>query len=484
MRFIKDDLVLYAVTDRMWTYRKSLREQVIDAIEGGITFLQLREKDMEDKAFLDEAIEIGAICKEHGIPFVINDNVDVAIKSQADGVHVGQNDMIAKDVRTLIGKDKILGVSVQTVEQAINAQKCGANYLGVGAVFPTDSKADATDVDYDTLKAICAAVTIPVVAIGGIKKDNVHKLKGSGIDGVAVISGIFGQENIVEGTRLLKNAVCYCLEGVNSKSKDLMTALTIAGSDCSGGAGIQADIKTMTAHGVYAMSVITSLTAQNTMGVDEIYGITPEFVGAQMDSIFNDIVPNAIKIGMVSKKEIVETIADKLEEYKGRNIVVDPVMVSTSGSKLISDDAIVILCDRLFPMASLITPNISELEMLTGMKICSKDDMEKAASMLVTRYGCNVLCKGGHWAGNADDLLYTKNGETIWIYGTRIDNSNTHGTGCTLSSAIASNLAKGYDLYRAVIKAKEYISGAIKANLNLGSGRGPLNHMYRNGYDN
>ena len=479
MRFIKEDLLLYAVTDRMWTYRKPLKEQVIDAIKGGITFLQLREKDMGNEEFLDEAIEIGAICRENGIPFVINDNVYVAIKSKADGVHVGQNDMIAKDVRAFIGEDKILGVSVQTVEQAIYAQKCGADYLGVGAVFPTDSKADAIDVDYDTLKAICEAVAIPVVAIGGIKKENVHKLKGSGINGVAIISGIFGQENIVEGTKLFKNTVSHCLERTGNNCGDLMTALTIAGSDCSGGAGIQADIKTMTAHGVYAMSVITSLTAQNTMGVEGIYDVSPEFVGAQMDSIFNDIVPDAIKIGMVSKKEIIEMIADKLEGYKGSNIVVDPVMVSTSGSKLISDDAITTLCDRLFPIASLITPNISELEMLTGMKICSKDDMEKAADVLVDRYGCNVLCKGGHAVGDADDLLFTRNREIVWICGVRIDNSNTHGTGCTLSSAIASNLAKGYDLHRAVIRAKEYLSGAIRDNLNLGKGRGPLNHMYK-----
>jgi hydroxymethylpyrimidine/phosphomethylpyrimidine kinase len=262
------------------------------------------------------------------------------------------------------------------------------------------------------------------------------------------------------------------LEGV-----DMKKVLTIAGSDCSGGAGIQADIKTMTAHKVYAMSAITALTAQNTTGVYGVFEATPEFVGSQIDCVFNDIQPDAVKIGMVSNIEIIEIIARKLREYKAENIVVDPVMVSTSGSKLLNDNAINALKSHLFPIATIITPNIHEAEVLTGFSITGKEDMQKAAERIseLTRDG--VLIKGGHLEDSADDLLYIK-GETIWFETPRIENPNTHGTGCTLSSAIACNLAMGLSIAESVRRAKEYITGALKAGLNLGKGRGPLNHCF------
>ncbi len=197
-------LLLYAVTNRFWLGSESLRSQVEKALEGGITFLQLREKELEESRFLQEAIVIKELCKRYHVPFVINDNVNIAMAMDADGVHVGQNDMEAVNVRQLIGPDKILGVSAQTVEQAVLAEKQGADYLGVGAVFPTGSKADAKDVSYETLKAICKAVTIPVIAIGGISKDNIMELAGSGICGIAVISAIFAQPDIVNATAELK----------------------------------------------------------------------------------------------------------------------------------------------------------------------------------------------------------------------------------------------------------------------------------------
>ena len=200
MKCAKKDLLLYAITDRSWLGDDTLFNQVKASLNGGITFLQLREKELDAEAFLEQAIELKALCKEYGVPFVINDNVDIALKSDADGIHVGQRDMPAKQVRELIGQDKILGVSVQTVEQAILAQRQGADYLGVGAVFATRSKADADDVSHETLKAICEAVSIPVVAIGGIGKHNVEQLKGSGICGVAVIGAIYGQKDIITET--------------------------------------------------------------------------------------------------------------------------------------------------------------------------------------------------------------------------------------------------------------------------------------------
>ena len=257
----------------------------------------------------------------------------------------------------------------------------------------------------------------------------------------------------------------------------MRTALSIAGSDSSGGAGIQADIKTMTAHGVYAMSAVTALTAQNTTGVQGIFEVTPQFLEQQLDSIFTDIRPDAVKTGMVSSSELIRVIAEKLKAYEAEKIVVDPVMVSTSGSRLISEDAVEVLQKELLPLATVITPNIPETEVLCGFSVTSREDMEKAAAEIYSRFGCSVLCKGGHSVSDADDLLYTADGP-VWFRGRRIDNPNTHGTGCTLSSAIASNLALGYDLPEAVEKAKEYISGALAAMLDLGKGSGPLDHMY------
>ncbi|MBR4719105.1 MAG: bifunctional hydroxymethylpyrimidine kinase/phosphomethylpyrimidine kinase [Lachnospiraceae bacterium] len=257
----------------------------------------------------------------------------------------------------------------------------------------------------------------------------------------------------------------------------MKTALTIAGSDSSGGAGIQADIKTMTMNGVYAMSVITALTAQNTTGVTGIMEVTPEFLALQLDAVFTDIYPGAVKTGMVSSGELIKTIADKLRKYKAKNIVVDPVMVATSGARLISEDAIEILKKELIPLADVITPNIPEAEVLSGMQIRNEEDMIEAAGIINRTFGCNVLCKGGHQINDANDLLY-RNGGYIWFRGRRIDNPNTHGTGCTLSSAIASNLAKGENLDDAVENAKEYITGALEAMLDLGRGSGPLAHNY------
>lgn len=255
----------------------------------------------------------------------------------------------------------------------------------------------------------------------------------------------------------------------------LNTVLTIAGSDSSGGAGIQADLKTMMAHGVYGMSAITALTAQNTTGVAAVAKTDPQILAAQIDSVFEDIFPDAVKIGMVFSGDLAGIIAERLRHYNAKNIVVDPVMIATSGARLLNEDAIGELKEKLFPLAALITPNLMEAEALSELSIKSHSDMETAARKLHEIYGCNVLCKGGHSIGDADDLLFTDEGP-VWVKGEHIDTLNTHGTGCTLSSAIASNLAKGKKLTEAVRLAKEYVTGAIKANLDLGKGSGPLHH--------
>lgn len=257
----------------------------------------------------------------------------------------------------------------------------------------------------------------------------------------------------------------------------LKTALTIAGSDCSGGAGVQADLKTMTMNGVYAMSAITALTAQNTTGVRAIQESTPEFLKQQLDAIFEDIYPDAVKIGMVASSELIRVIAERLRFYGAKNVVVDPVMVATSGSALMKTDAVNTLIEELLPLAAVVTPNIPEAQVLSGLRITSKQDMEAAAKRIGDSCRCAVLVKGGHSVNDANDLLYA-DGKALWFTGKRIDNPNTHGTGCTLSSAIAANLAKGYSLSDSVRRAKNYISDALAAMLDLGQGSGPMHHAF------
>ena len=471
MKCKEEYMRLYAVTDRMWTGKQTLMEQVEDALKGGATCVQLREKELDEESFLQEAYEMKALCEKYGVPFFINDNVEIAIKCKADGIHVGQDDMEASNVRALVGEEMMIGVSVNCVEQALAAVQAGADCLGVGAMFSTATKLDADSVTFETLREICNAVDIPVVAIGGISKENMMQLKGTDVDGVALVSAIFGAENIEEECkelRLLSEAMVR---------PEKRAVLSIAGSDCSGGAGIQAALKTMTMNGVFAMSAITALTAQNTIGVQGIYEVSPDFLGMQIDSIFTDIRPDAVKIGMVSSVELIEIIAEKLKEYKAENIVIDPVMVATSGSALMKNNAVSALAEKLLPLAAVVTPNIPEAEILSEMKIENEKDMEEAAKKIGDTYGCAVLVKGGHSINDANDLLY-HDGTYKWFYGKRIHNPNTHGTGCTLSSAIASNLAKGYSLEDAVKKAKAYISGALSAMLDLGAGSGPMDHAF------
>lgn len=473
MKFNKDMLLLYAVTDRSWVGRQSLYEQVEAAIKGGVTLVQLREKNLSEDEFVKEALKIKELCHLYNLPLIINDNVDVALRSGADGVHVGIEDAPVAEIRKRVGKDFIIGATAKTVEQAIAAEKSGADYIGVGAVFPSPTKKNAIRVTKEQLREICEAVSIPAVAIGGITFENMNEIKGGGMSGVAVVSAVFAAEDVEKAARALKEKVSSVIE----IKRTMPTALSIAGSDSSGGAGIQADLKTMTVNGVFGMSAVTALTAQNTMGVTGIFEVTPGFLRKQIDAVFEDIRPDAVKIGMVSSAELIKVIAERLQHYKAENIVIDPVMVATSGSRLLQTDAVTTLKNELVPIATLITPNIPEAEVLSGIDIKSKDDMMTAAEKIGKDSGVAVLLKGGHSVSDANDLLYF-DGKYRWFEGKRINNSNTHGTGCTLSSAIASNLAKGFGVEESVHRAKEYISGALAYMLDLGKGSGPMNHGY------
>ena len=308
-------------------------------------------------------------------------------------------------------------------------------------------------------------------------EDVLHAIKTAKEDGFKVAAVYDAHEPKQEEIKEVSDYYIMDFGSFCFKTK-MKTALTIAGSDSSGGAGVQADIKTMTMHGVYAMSAITALTAQNTLGVRAILEVAPDFLKQQLDAVFEDIFPDSVKIGMVSSSALIEVIAERLKHYNAKNIVVDPVMVATSGSALIKTEAINTLAEKLLPIATLVTPNIPEAEILSDMKIKSKDDMIKAAEFIDKSYGCSVLLKGGHSINDANDLL-CENGRFVWVDGKRIDNPNTHGTGCTLSSAIASNLAKGFRLVDAVRKAKDYISDALSAGLDLGDGSGPIKHNFK-----
>ncbi len=477
MKFSRDMLLLYGVTDRHWAGKQSLYEQVEEALIGGVTMVQLREKELDGEAFLREAVQICELCHRYHVPLIINDNVEVAIKSGADGVHVGIEDTPVAEIRKRAGSHFIIGATAKTIEQARAAMRAGADYLGVGAVFPSPTKEAAIRITMRQLRDICSSVSIPAVAIGGITLANAEQLQGGGMAGIAVVSALFGAENIREAAAKLKEAAEKI---TRTREFVLKTALSIAGSDSSGGAGIQADLKTMMANGVYGMSAITALTAQNTTGVRAIMEVSPSFLAQQIDAVFEDIRPDAVKIGMVSSDLLAETIAERLAAYRANHIVVDPVMIATSGSRLIDEAAILVLKEKLFSLAEVVTPNIPEAQVLSQIVIEREEDMIRAGERISQTYGCAVLIKGGHQMQDANDLLY-RDGTYRWFRGRRIDNPNTHGTGCTLSSAIAANLAKGYDLETSVWQAKEYISGALAAMLSLGRGSGPLHHAFQKG---
>ena len=658
----RDVFKLYAITDRSWLDGRAFVDVCRDVLRGGASMLQLREKGLDEQSFRDDAVQIKALCSEYGVPLIINDNVALA-KEIGVGVHVGQGDTPLKEVRKTLGADAIVGVSCQTVAQAIEAERDGASYLGVGAVFPTSTKQGTKAVDYRLLNAICNAVSIPVVAIGGVSASNLMRLAGSGIAGVAVVSALFAakepydaarelrglvarmldvpqvrmsgaiidldgllldslsywehlaedylvnkgrtpQSNLRElldsmemeegaeymkkmyaldesveqivddlvenisdvyiskasffpgaadflkslhangihlalfsatkrelvekvlerhgvldlfdvivstmdipydkaqpeaflyvlgqlGTELNKTVVyddaSYAISGakksgmrVFSKLPEsyLPSVLTIAGSDTIGGAGVQADLKTMAAHGVYGMSVIAALTAQNTLGVQAIHTPPVDFIEQECDSVFSDIMPDAVKIGMLANAEVILAVARKLRQWNAKNIVLDTVMVSTSGHRLLEEAAEKTLVSTLLPMATIITPNLPEAAVLAQMpSISNKMEMQEAVRRIARLTPAAILVKGGHLTDCADDLLYLE-GREYWFPTEHIDTPNTHGTGCTLSSAIASNIALGFDLVRAVKNAKEYITGALKHDPKLGHGNGPLNHAY------
>lgn len=503
------DLRHYLVLGPDDTKGRPVADVVAAALRGGATLVQLRAKHADSRDITAMARDIARVIAGQGrsddVAFVIDDRVDAAWQCRSlgikvDGVHIGQDDLDPEQTRSLLGPDAIVGLSAKTIGQieAANALDDGViDYIGVGPVHRTATKPEAAVVGADGVERalgvagageLCAASRYPVVVGGGVHADDVPELARTQAAGWFVVSAIAGADDPQAATRELVEAWTAVRgdrrhgHAPTARRHALPAVLTIAGSDSSGGAGIQADLKTMLANGVFGMSAITALTAQNTTGVRSVQDTDPAILADQIDAVFEDIRPDAVKIGMVSSAALIAVIADRLARHRAGNVVLDPVMVATSGARLIGEDAVGALTSMLFPLADVITPNIPEAEALLGMAFGSIDGapaMREAAVALAERYGCAALVKGGHGTADASDVLAEPGGAVTWFDGVRVDNPNTHGTGCTLSSAIAANLAKGAALPQAISDAKTYLTGALGVQLDLGRGCGPMDHAWR-----
>ncbi|RNC72747.1 MAG: bifunctional hydroxymethylpyrimidine kinase/phosphomethylpyrimidine kinase [Desulfuromonadales bacterium] len=458
---------LYLVTDQ----GERLPERVEAAIDGGARVVQYRNKEQDREQRLAVGWEVRDLCRRRGVPFIVNDDLELAKELKADGLHLGQDDGDPREARRVLGPGKIIGVSTHTLEEALAAQEVGADYIGFGAMFPSRSK----DIEHlagpELLATVRERITIPIVAIGGISRDNGARVIDAGADAVAIISAILSHPD----PALAASEIALLFNRRSAPPRG--SVLTVAGSDSGGGAGIQADLKTITLLGSYGSSAITALTAQNTRGVSGIHGVPHEFVAEQLDAVLSDIPVDTVKTGMLFSAETIAAVAAKLVEYQRRIAVVDPVMVAKGGASLMDRGALTILKERLLPHTYLLTPNIPEAEKLTGMTIADEEGMREAARSIHRMGARNVLVKGGHLlAGDSVDILF--DGSAFHRFAApRILSKNTHGTGCTYASAIATYLAQGEPLREAISRAKQFITAAIRLGQPLGRGHGPVNHL-------
>jgi hydroxymethylpyrimidine kinase/phosphomethylpyrimidine kinase/thiamine-phosphate diphosphorylase len=459
---------VYLITDQ----GRDLMDRVCQALRGGVSVLQYRAKGLGYNERLEEGATLKRLCARFGTTFIINDDLGLAKELNADGVHLGQDDGDIADARTLLGPGKAIGKSTHNLEEAICAEREGADYIGFGAMYPTGSKAVTQLPGVEGLKSIREAVQIPIVAIGGIHPGNACRAIDAGADALAVISSVLSSPRpdiAAAELLLLFNRTLPFPRGA---------VLTVAGSDSSGGAGIQADIKTITLLGSYAASVLTALTAQNTQGVTSIHGLPPSFMRDQLDAVLHDIPIDVIKTGMLHTPAMIAALAERLSERKVLiPMVIDPVMIAKGGAALLEREAVQVFSDQLLPLAYLLTPNVPEAERLLGRSIKNEADMELAASELHARGAANVLIKGGHLGGRfSTDILF--DGTRCHHFSSeRVFTSNTHGTGCSYASAIATLLAQGEPLLSAVDRSKTYISSAIRLARSLGKGHSPVNHF-------
>ena len=484
------DLSLYLVTDRSLAESRDMAWIVREAVAGGVTMVQLREKECSTGEFVALARELKTALQPLGIPLIINDRVDVALAVDADGVHIGQSDMPYETARALLGKDKIIGLSVETMDEVVAANALDVDYIGISPVYATPTKTNTlTPFGLEGIEEVMRLSRHRCVAIGGMNNTTIGEVIARGVEGVAVVSAIVAASSPREASAELADIIKANRPNHSERNCHLSTVtcqpprvLIIAGSDSGGGAGIQADIKSISANGCFATSAITAITAQNTLGVNAVEGLSVEIIEGQIDAVLSDIGTDSIKIGMLHSAEVVHRVARMLRKYAISNVVLDPVMVSTSGHRLTEDSAIEVLKSELMPLVRVITPNIPEAEILLGEAINEQDNLPAAARKLAERYGVSVLLKAGHLVNDElIDIFYNREtGESIELSARRIDTRNTHGTGCTLSSAFAAHLAKGLSLTEAARAAKAYINNAIihGAHQAIGHGHGPVAHFY------
>ncbi len=444
------------------------------ALKGGATIVQLRDKHSAFASQLSIAIKLRELCHTYAACFIVNDSVELALQSNADGVHLGQDDGDVAQARAQLGPDKIIGVSTQHVAHALRAQEQGADYIGCGSVYPTDTKGDAVHIGVSELGRVCAAVEIPVVAIGGICAANLSEVIRHGACSAAVVSAVMSARRPDVAARELSLMFTQRGNSIDA-ALPLGSVLTIAGSDSSGGAGIQADVKTITLLGSYASSAITALTAQNTTGVRGIHPVAADFVVQQAQAVLDDIDVDVIKTGMLFSVEIIRAVAQVLRQASSINVV-DPVMIAKGGAHLLQPEAVVAFKEEILPQTYLLTPNIPEAEALTGISIKDIAGMEQAACALQNMGAAHVLVKGGHRDGAPIDIL-RYGSESLRLEGTRVDTIHTHGTGCTMAAALATLLSQGVALPDAARAAKEFVHIAIKTAPGLGHGHGPVNHF-------
>jgi hydroxymethylpyrimidine kinase/phosphomethylpyrimidine kinase/thiamine-phosphate diphosphorylase len=458
---------VYLITD----LGDDLVGRVRRALRGGVSVLQYRAKDKGRELCLAEGGELKQLCRSFGVAFIVNDDVQLAQALEADGVHLGQDDGSVSAARELLGPGRIIGKSTHNLDEALQAERDGADYIGFGAMYPTDSKNVTHIAGTAGLAAIRDRVRLPIVAIGGITTSNACRVIDAGADAVAVISSVLSSPCPDISTAELK------LLFNRNRPFPRGCVMTVAGSDSGGGAGIQADIKTITLLGSYAASVLTALTAQNTRGVSAIHGLPPSFVLEQLETVLSDLPVDVIKTGMLHTPAIISALAENLSERSTMiPLVIDPVMVAKGGAALMDRDATHVFTRQLLPQAYLLTPNIPEAERLLGTEIRTEADMEKAARALHALGAANVLLKGGHLTGGySSDVLF--DGSDCHVFSSeRIFTSNTHGTGCSYASAVAAFLSQGEPLRNAVEKAKQFITSAIRLARPLGKGHSPVNH--------
>ncbi len=474
------DLSLYLVLDPDLCAGIGMVETARLAVAGGATMVQLRDKHGGTEKMVQTGLALKQVLQGTGALLIVNDDVAAAVAIGADGLHIGQEDISPAAARTLIGPDMILGLSIETEALVATIDPAIVDYAGVGPVFATPTKADHKQpTGLDGLARIIRAMPVPAVAIGGLKGEHVASVLATGASGLSVISAICGTPDPKAATEYIAEEI---RKERNQKGLPMIrNVLSIAGSDPSGGAGIQADLKTFSACGVYGMAALTALTAQNTQGVTGVHFVPPDFVARQIEAVFADIRVDAVKIGMIGNDAIAEAVAGALLPHRGIPIVVDPVMIAKGGAVLLDPQAVDMLTQRLLPLATLLTPNLPEAAALLHEKVATnRNEMASQAERLRTLGPAMVLVKGGHLDGDeSPDVLASASG-LHWFEAKRVPTKNTHGTGCTLSSALAAELAKGNAPQKAVAIAKAYLAEAVKAagELTIGSGHGPVQHFH------